>query len=148
MSSHRPNDFWHEGKNHIVLATLARPCGIILMPQGKPSPPHKGRFFSPWGGEPLPRSSARTGRCGGSSLHNILSFQQLTCPSWPHGTGQEAKRGRSKASQGVFLEGRPHPASPAPQGRGPSRPPLAFSLSHSPSAMGERIQQPLWRIRC
>jgi hypothetical protein len=24
-------------------------------------------------------------------------FQQLTCPSWPHGTGQEAKRGRSKA---------------------------------------------------
>ena len=46
MSSHRPNDFWHEGKNHIVLATLARPCGIILMPQGKPSPPHKGRFLA------------------------------------------------------------------------------------------------------
>ena len=26
-----------------------------------------------------------------ASLHKILSFQQLTCPAWPHDMGKEAK---------------------------------------------------------
>jgi hypothetical protein len=89
-----------------VLCPYTRRLSPVLAGEVRRGGPSAQLFFQPF---PCPVKYVRFHRAG---------------PARPQSTHVPSRESREKAWSQDFLEGRPHPASPAPQGRGPSRPPL------------------------